>query len=894
MKASPPKVLRAIVHGSLPAEDRRVLCDELEALYAQRAAIHGRAAANWWFARQTMGFVRHSGLAYWATELLNPAAFWNDLRQAARGIRRRPIFAGTFALTLALATGVVAVVTAAANWVLLRPVPGVSNADRLITLRLAIKDGPAHVAFDVSHLDVITLRERLPNLDGLAASSPIDVDLRPGEGATPRRITGEMVTANYFTLLGARFAAGRPFLPADDAPGGALTAVISMRLARSIAAEPASVLGTTVRINGQPVQIVGVAERDFHGADLPSRVELWLPLAALSVVNPFAPTQAATDRSVGVWQKMTVRLDRPATNGQVSAVAAAATGIMNAVRAEFRRHSYQSTEYQFQAFPGVGLDPAVRTSVRKTVAFLSGAAVLLLLLAIANLTILTLTQASMREPGTAIRFALGASRLHLVRASLAETMLLGSAGGALALMLARVVGRWFGDAQLSEFGASIEGMRIEPGVAGITLAVALVASALAGLAPLRLMRVGAIDSMLRGSSAGQISGHRARLMFASLQVALSLTLLVTAGLLAKTVANLRAIDLGFPIDRALTFSLDPAGHGLDRARRGLVVASLEARLSAIPGVQAAALIAPTPFGTGYITAAVYPPASPPDAPAIIGAGFYVSPGFLSTLGATVLSGDRYWRADSGTVVLSRGALEKVLPGIAPARAIGMIVSTRRRGERPVRIAAVIENVLLSDITREPPPVIIQPMVAAPPVFSLSGFVRTRGAPMLALGSVRTAVGEAAPDFSLFDARSARSAVDRQFSERRVLALAAATLGAIGVLLAAVGLYGVVANVVAAGYRDIGIRSALGAGPLHLAADVLLLGLVPAAAGIVAGSALTFLGSRVVRAYLYDVPEHDIATYGGSILVLIAAVVLACALPGIRAARISPAQVLRGE
>jgi predicted permease len=896
MRAFPPKLLRRIVRASLPAEDRRALCDELDALYAQRVAAQGRVAANRWFARQALGFVRHSGMGYWARELLNPSAFATDLRLAARGVHRRPLFAVTFALTLAMATGVVAVVSTAANWVLLRPVPGVSNPDRLVTLRLGAREGPAQVAFNVSHLDVVTLRERLPNLAGLAATSPIDVDLRAGEGSSPRRVVGEMVTSNYFTLLGARLAAGRSFLPEDDVPGVALSAVISMRLARSIGADPASLSGTMVRINGHPVQVIGVTERNFHGADLPSRAELWLSLAALGVVNPFAPRQAATDRSVGVWQKITLRLDRPATSTQVTNVTAAANGVMEAVRAEFSGsgHSYLALIYQYQAFPGVGLDPSVRGSVRKTVGLLSGAAMILLLLAIANLTNLTLTQTSTRESATAIRYALGASQLHMVRASLAETLLLGAAGGSLALFVAWMLARWFGGAQLSEFGASIEGMRIEPSVAAFTFAVALVASALAAVAPLRLARVGAIDSMLRRSSAGQVSGHRARLMFASVQVALSLMLLVTAGLLGRTVANLRAIDLGFSIDRALTFSLDPAGHGLDRARRGVVVANLEQRLAAIPGVQSAALVSPTPFGSSYITAAVYSPDAPPDARATIGAGFYVSPAFLSTLGARVISGDRQWRADSGTVVLSRGALEKILPGVTPERAIGMIVSTRPRGERPVRIAAVIENIQLSDITREPPPVIIQPLVAAPPVFSLSGFVRTSGSPMSALGAVRAAVADAAPDFSLFDARSARSAVDLQFSERRVLALAAALLGTIGLLLAAVGLYGVVANVVAARYRDIGIRSALGAGPLRVATHVLQLGLVPAAVGIVAGGSVTFAGSKVVRAYLYVVPEHDIGTYVTAILVLMAAVVLACAPPAIRAARISPAQVLRGE
>jgi hypothetical protein len=295
-----------------------------------------------------------------------------------------------------------------------------------------------------------------------------------------------------------------------------------------------------------------------------------------------------------------------------------------------------------------------------------------------------------------------------------------------------------------------------------------------------------------------------------------------------------------------------------------------------------------------VTAAIYAPDAPPDARGVIGAGFYVSPSFLSTLGVTVVSGDRHWQADSGTIVLSRSALAKVLPGVGPAEAIGRIISTRPRGEQPVRIAAVIDDIQLSDITREPPPVIMQPLSAAPPVFSLSGFVRTAVSPLSTLGAVRAAVAEAAPDFSMFDAQSARSAVDRQFSERRVLALAAMSLGVIGLLLAAIGLYGVVASTVAARHREIGIRSALGAAPQQVAGLVVSLGFVPALAGIAIGGTFAIAGSRVVRAYLFEVPEHDLRTYAGAILVLLAVIAAACVLPAIRAARISPAQVLRGD
>jgi hypothetical protein len=204
-------------------------------------------------------------------------------------------------LTLSVGTGVLATESAIANWVLLRPVPGVTDADELATMRLGANGEPDHVAFQISHPDLVTLRERMPGVSGIAAAAPTDVDVRVGTGA-PFRVAAEMVTSNYFTVLGASFVAGRSFLAEDERVGVAPTVIVSESLAREIAGDAPRAVGHSIRVNGRELQIVGIVGRGFQGAELPSRARVWLPLAGIGVINPSAPVEAANDRGTG-WPR---------------------------------------------------------------------------------------------------------------------------------------------------------------------------------------------------------------------------------------------------------------------------------------------------------------------------------------------------------------------------------------------------------------------------------------------------------------------------------------------------------------------------------------------------------------------------------------------------------------
>lgn len=889
----PPRLWMALIRASLPRRDRD-LARELALLWAERARARGRRPANRWLARQALGFAFRVLPTRWSPRAIRLPrravldSVLSDARISARSLARSPAFTLTFMLTLAMATGVLATVYGAADWVLLRPVPGVRSAGGLVTLRLGMHGGRgSHVDWRISEPDLATLRERLGSVNQLAAMTPVDVDARVG-AAPPRRVAAELVTTDYFRVLGARAFAGRGF-DAGDETGAPRTAVVAYEFARGLAENPAAVVGSDVRVNGTLLRVVGVMEPGFRGAELPGRPLLWLPPAAISVVEPSAPPEARADRGFAIWQRMIGRLAPGATPARVEA---AANAVIVAERQEFQRHSYAAMIFEFQAYPGVGLDPAVRASARQTLALLMGAAALLLCLAVANLTNLALAHAVRRRGAMAVRVALGATRARMVRGLFVETLMLSACGGAVALLLVMAGSRWFEGTQLSEFGASLQGLHVNARVVGFVTATSFLVTLVAFLRPAALRRWRPLEHLARGGAAGA-GGQRFRSALVSLQVALSVVLLVAAMLLGRTVANLQRVDLGFSPARLFTVQADPRLHGYDGARTARMALAVEARLRRTPGVAAAGAVTPAPLRSQYVTASLDRPDDTDRHGLVIGAGYYVTPGFLQALGVQVLAGDRAWRADSGTVVITRSMLRALYPDMPPAAAIGHLVLGRRA--EPLRIAAVVADVKLSDLTRDPPPTMFQPLARSPLGEPLSIYVRTAGgAPSSARAAVERVMAGVAPDVPLYDARSARAVVDLQFAAQRIMAVVATTLGVLGIALAAIGLYGVLANVVAASEREIAIRAALGAGPRRIVRHVLARGFIPVAVGMAAGTGGAVAVSRLFASKLFGVPALDPGSYGWGLIATAAIAALAAMPPAYRATRVSVVRMLRAE
>jgi predicted permease len=762
------------------------------------------------------------------------------------------------------------------------------NEHELVTIQLGSREAPAFVSWAVSHPDYLTLRERLPLGGALAARTPIDVDVRAGEGAA-QRIEGEMVTANYFSVIGSRVAEGRGFNTEEDDGSGPPVVVLSYELARQLSGEGASIVGQEIVINGRVVPVVGVMAPGFRGVDLPGRARVWLPLAARTVIDPAADEPLAS-RMAEVWRRMVGRLPAGTSVGQVAMAADAA---VEAVRTEFAGsgHSYLATHQRLQVTEGVGLDQSVRGDVETTLSQLGGAALLLLLLSIANLANLTLMESTRRQAATAVRMALGASRTAIARRMLVEASLLGAMSAAAAVTLAAMWAGWYQDTRLSERGGALSGMGVDLTIIGFAALTAWLAATVVWLRPAFTASRFASETLIRRGAGDTRSGHLLRSGLVAAQVALSLILLVSAGLLSRTVSNLRAIELGFDPDLLLTFPVDPHRHGYESGRLALLAQDLESEMRA-SGIGAAGFISPSPLHSSYVTAALYG-STDPEARPLIGAGYFVSEGFLDALGIRMVAGPEPWHADSGTAVLSRSAISAIFPGMPPQAAIGRLVPTRREGRGLMRIAGVIDDLRLSDITRDPPPVILRPIAERHAGMTVTGFARgPRPATLVPI--VHRVMARRAPELPAHDLQTARALVDRQFAERHAMATAALTLSALGLLLAVVGLYGVLAAMVAARRREIGVRSALGAAPSAIMRRVLGTGLAPVVAGAAIGSSGAVAAGRLLSAHLYGIPPFDSRSFLQAAGVLVSAGLIAAFIPAYRATQVSPVEVLRED
>lgn len=812
----------------------------------------------------------------------------SDVRIASRALRRAPAFAFAFMLTLGLATGVVATVYGAAHWMLLRPVPGVSAADQLITMRLGMRGQRAsHSSWAISQPDLATLQERMTAVSDLAAMTPAYVDVQE-RGAAARRVAAEIVTPNYFRVLGARVLAGRGFGD-GDAAGEPDAIVLSYKLASTLYTDPESGIGAGIRINGALLRVVGVMEPEFRGAELPGSPLLWLPPSTISLVDRSAGPDARADRMFGMWQRM---IGRQATGSNPQLVEAEANGVMAAVRQEFSRHSYASALLSFQVYPGTGLDPAVRISTRHTLALLVGAAALLLCLAAANLTNLALVHTLRRSGAMGVRIALGAARGRIVQGLLVEGILLGACGAGIAALLVMGGCRWLASVQLSEYGASLRGIRVDAHVFGFVMTLSIVVTLVSFLWPAVTRQRNAIAHLM-GRAVTSRDAHRLRSVLVTLQVALSVVLVVAAMLLGHTVVNLSRVDLGFSPSHLLTVRAAPRSHGYDARKIDILGRALEDRLHGMPDLEGVGAVSPAPLRSAYSIGWLQRhPGDTERHEDVTGANYFVTPGFLHALGVRFLAGDPNWRADSGTVVITAAMLRELLPGTAPASAIGHVVYGPR--DTPLRIAAVTADVRLSDLTREPLPTSFRPLRESPLDEPIVIYLRSAASSSAGLATVTRAMAGIAPDIPLYDARSAREDVDLQFAAQRVMADVATALGLLGITLAAVGLYGVLASIVAAEQKEFAIRAALGAGTGVIARSVLGRGLAPVVVGAAAGVAGAGLASRLFSSLLFGVATLDSISYGWGVAAVAGVSLLASLPPAWRAARVPIVRLLRAE
>jgi predicted permease len=814
-----------------------------------------------------------------------------DLRYALRMLAAAPTFTAIVVITLALGVGANTLIFTAIDAILLRNA-GITDTGTLTSVYNASTDGTVRFS-TVSFPDYADLRDAAIYED-IAAYSGISLSL--DTGAETESVVGELVTGNYFRVLGTAPALGRTFLPDEDRRGSpAHVAVVSFRFWQNRLAGTPAAIGREIHLNGAPYVLIGVAPPRFVGATVGRAPDVWVPMALQQEVRP--PT-AGLRRALGGsdllgqrgprWLSMVARIKPGTTAAQR---AAALDVLARRLQAEYPQTNRPRT---FNAVP-LGEGPGVRTSSRPLLYMLAASVVLVLLIACANVTSLLVARSVSRRRETAVRAAVGAGTGRLVRQWLTESVLLAIIGGLCGLLLAR-----WGAPILYLAGVPPEiDLAVNVRVLLFALGVAAASGVISGLAPvLDTLRSDTIAALRDegGAVATGIRAQRWRRVFVVFQVAVSLMLLVGAGLFLRTLQNAYAVDLGYRIDSTMVADINLDVRGYSQEAGGEVYRQVLERLRSAPGVTAAGAARVTVLSGGARTVSVSL-----DGQRIredLGNNLdvrlnVISDGYLQALGIPLLRGRDFTPGDGPAsmrvAIVSQSLAARLWPGQdAIGRAIGDGVTTR------TVVGIVPDTVYRDALEREAPPFFYVPL-AQNYEGGVGLHVRSReGDPLALLSAIRAAVRDVDPRIAVSRPQRLRDVFDQSISSQRMMATLVSLFGALALLLATVGLYGIMEHAAAQRRAEIGLRLALGAVPGSIFSLILGDGLRLVAIGTAIGLTAAFATTRFLQTLLFGVDPIDLTTFAAVSVVLAATAALACFVPARRAMSVDPAVALRGK
>jgi predicted permease len=820
-------------------------------------------------------------------------SIWRDIRFALRGFRQNPGFTAVAVVTLGLGIAASATVFGWINMVLLHPIPGASHPEQLATLEAVAPDGSRIASFP--HPDFRDF-QRMSLASGATASHPIFFSLGPLDH--PRRVLGEVVSANFFEVLGVKPHLGRLFLASEDRDdrGAFPIAVVSYRFWKSYFKGNPAVVGRDIRVNGRAFTLVGVTPPEFHGSMGGAALDVWTPLSMILEAGGLN-TWAAADRNarflnVVVRLKPGVSLDQASAEARLvaSRIAAAYPGThrgMGARLVPLWRASY-------------GLQASLRDPLR----ILMGVCLLVLLIACANVANLLMARAVTRRKEFGIRIALGAGRTRLVRQLLAEALLLGGAGAAFGVLLAQ----WMGDSMAYAFPAleapvqSAVAPLLSPtptaGVLAFTLLISIGAAVISMVVPaFTSSRMDLNETLKEGGRGGSIGlhSHRMRAALVSAEVALASMALILAGLAVRSFEQLASTPAGFDPRNVLVahFHLSTNGYNLTRERE--FSNQLRQRLNAAPGVEIAASADAVPLSIfGFPADCVQVEGSLPDAAGVTTVMRGVaSPGYFTLLRIPLLAGRDFTEKDDAK---------------APAVIIVNQTFARRYfGDRdPLGRKATVAGVVSTVVGVARDSAYRKPGEAPVPFFYgpfrqifFSGhtnfmLVRARD-PGAARAALRREMAGLDPSGGLYETAPLTDYLEAGLFAERVAAALLSALSLLALLLAAVGLYSVMAYAVNERTREIGVRMALGAREGQVLGMILGRGFAMAAPGLALGMALSLACVRLASSTLeLPIASGAPAVFLGAALFLLAVALAACYIPARRAARVDPLSALHCE
>ncbi len=803
------------------------------------------------------------------------AVFVSELRYAARSLWKSPAFTAVAVLTLALGIGANTAVFSLLNAVLLRPLPYPDPARLVLVWESApffgLDDSP------VSPANYADWKRRARSFEEMGALEIAGYRLA-GEGQ-PEMLLGANVTSGLFRALGTRPLLGRIFQDDDDRPGASKTAILSESLwRRRFAADP-GIVGKTVRLGEETHTIVGViaAGTEPPSQYVPRLGEIWTPLGAAYTLEQW------NERGRHNWM-VVARLKSGVTLAQADAE-------MRSIGQALARE-YPATNEKVGAFVAPLRDHFVRGS-RRILALLACTVAFVLLIACSNLANLLLSRAAARRKEVVVRAALGASTWHVARRFFCESLLLTSAGGLLGLLLAAATFRFlahFAPGNLTGLNSLSLDLRVLAFTSAVSIAVAMAFS----LIPiLHVRRLDLVDS-LKHSARTLAASHsgRTRAVLVASQVALAFMLAVGASLLIQTFLRLRDVDPGFRTQNLLTLSLPR--FGASRPEPAAIASwqrEILRRVQAIPGVASAGFTNHVPIAfKGDISGVNAEGRGERDS--VQCRSRVAGPGYLATMGIPIVRGRDILESDRDgaplVVVVNEALARELWPGVDP-------IGRRLLFQRNV-FASVVG--VSRDIRQEALD------VAPRPEFYISslqaGFypgelaIRTKVDPASVAGAVRQAVWAVDPEQPVTDVLTMDQILDQEVSQRRIQGMLLTAFAGLALLLAAIGLYGVLAHSVGLRSTEFGVRMALGASPAAVLAHVVGQGLMLTLLGLAAGAVAALALSRLLTAFLFGVTPTDPATWAAAALALLAAATLAAYLPARRAMRVDPAAALRRD
>jgi predicted permease len=822
-----------------------------------------------------------------------------DLRYALRWFRRSPGFAAVAVLSLGLGIGVNTAMFSLVDAFLLRPLP-VQDPATLADIFTSSSDGDEYAT--TSYPDFLDLKAQNTVFSDMLAYSPMFAPLSLGDRA--RLVMGQIVTSNHFDMLGIRPLLGRLLQPPDDVPGAERVAVISYAMWRSDFGGDPAVVGRTVQLRGQPYTIVGVAPASFTGV-IPLIVpELWVPISQIEEVEPAgindnvpSPTgktrlERRGSRSLFVKGRLKPGVTAAQANANVAVIGRQLAASYPQTNVNRRISAFATSDVRF-------LVPQASSFIATGSAAVMTVVGLVLLIACANVTGMLLARASARRREISVRLAIGAGRAQLVRQMLTEGLVLGAAGAVVAVALAWALVRLLISIRLPIPGSLVLDLRVDWRVLAFATAVAIVAGLLTALTPALKAASPQLVGDLRGEApVARVGGRRWSLRDALVvgQMALTAVLLVVAGLMLRTLSASLNANVGFRTEGLAMVSADTDMLRYAPERANQFWKDALARIQALPGVQSAALASPRlPFDINYNQTSIKVDGRTyaSDDRGDVVANVAVTPEYFATLDIPIVQGRNFTAGDRDgsplVAIVNETMARRYWPdGSAVGRTFKLTFGTAQ-----YQVIGISADHRVHTVNEAPTPYLHFAALQRP--FRYNHLVaRTSGEASQLLGAMRRELLAMEPNLVFINSATMATSLGASLFPARVAALLAAAFGGLGTLLAAIGLYGVIAFSVARRTREIGVRMAIGANAGAVVSMVMRQGLGLAAIGAVLGGGLAALAASAMRGALYGVGAYDPVAWLTALAVLFGAAALANFIPARRAMRINPVSALRTE